>query len=706
MNAVAPDLFLQLQAQRAAILRRVLWVLLGAMAAAPLFGTFVLGSLPFELGAWTPHLLNVAIVSGALWLAYHRHATASVVVIVVATFLGTALPLLQHGIRGNVLSLFVFFIPLTLAGLVLDRTALLATAGTTVAVLLAAPALNGASLHWGDPLASDPGWTVAVQVAIVIALVAYFLDRFALAFQATLHDATVHEATAKRAALERLRTHEALAEERAFTDRIVESLPGIFYVLGENGTYFKWNRNFAEVLGYTADELAAIRPVDLFDDDQRDLVAHRIAQAFETGHHTVEAHVVTKDGRRIPYLLNGTRVTLGGATYLAGIGIDKSEIDAARARIETLDGELVERLERITALHEIDKAITGSTDLATTLDVILQQVRRRLHVDAAAVLLYKPGTMTLRFGEGSGFRGAAVRATRLELGEAVAGRAAAERTRVVIDDPAELRATFARSAVLDEENAQAYVALPLVAKGQLQGVLELYHRSPLAPSDDWLTFLTTLGTQAAIALDNTTMLESLERSNTNLLLAYDTTIEGWARALDLRDEETEGHSRRVTDMTVRLAERMGVPDDELPHVRRGALLHDIGKMGVPDAILLKPGALAPDEWDVMKRHTTYARELLAPIPFLRPALDIPYAHHERWDGTGYPLGLAGEAIPFAARLFAVVDVYDALTSDRPYRPAWSEADAVAHIREQAGRHFDPAVVAAFLELLDDGPASA
>ncbi|HMQ30797.1 MAG TPA: response regulator [Chloroflexaceae bacterium] len=177
--------------------------------------------------------------------------------------------------------------------------------------------------------------------------------------------------------------------------------------------------------------------------------------------------------------------------------------------------------------------------------------------------------------------------------------------------------------------------------------------------------------------------------------AYDSTLEGWARALDLRDHETEGHSRRVTELTVRLAESLGLAGEALTQIRRGALLHDVGKIGIPDRILLKPGKLDPDEWAEMKRHTIYARDLLAPVSFLAPAMAIPYYHHERWDGSGYPEGLAGEAIPIAARIFAVIDVWDAITHDRPYHKARTPEAALALIREESGRHFDPRVVAAF-----------
>jgi len=189
-------------------------------------------------------------------------------------------------------------------------------------------------------------------------------------------------------------------------------------------------------------------------------------------------------------------------------------------------------------------------------------------------------------------------------------------------------------------------------------------------------------------------------------LAYDTTLEGWARALELRDEETEGHSQRVTEMTLRLARAMGISDAELAHVRHGVLLHDIGKMGIPDGILFKPGSLTEEEWEIMRRHPTYAYELLSPIRYLRPALDIPYSHHEKWDGTGYPEGLKGEQIPLAARIFAVVDVWDALRADRPYRPAWSEEEVIEYIREQAGKHFDPQVVEIFLRIIGNEPTES
>ena len=193
--------------------------------------------------------------------------------------------------------------------------------------------------------------------------------------------------------------------------------------------------------------------------------------------------------------------------------------------------------------------------------------------------------------------------------------------------------------------------------------------------------------------------EQLQQSHIQLTQAYDETLMGWSRALELYDKETSGHSRRVTEMAVRLARAMDFSEEELVHVRRGALLHDIGKMAIPDGILLKPESLTNEEREIMQQHPSYAYQMLAPITYLHPALDIPYCHHERWDGDGYPRGLKGEQIPLSARIFAVVDVWDALRSDRPYHAAWPEEKALTYICKQAGRQFDPQVVEVFIQVV-------
>lgn len=362
--------------------------------------------------------------------------------------------------------------------------------------------------------------------------------------------------------------------------------------------------------------------------------------------------------------------------------------------------EAERRSEHLQVLRNIDMAITASLDLRVTFNVILVQVTTQLGIDAAGILLLNQYTQTLEYAAGRGFRSKTIERSRLRLGEGYAGRAALKRRIVKIPNLPEAEESFARTLLLAGENFISYYGVPLIAKGQVKGVLEIFHRTPLDPDQEWLDFLETLASQAAIAIDNAALFDSLQRSNVELTLAYDATIEGWSYALDLRDKETEGHSLRVTEMTLRLARAMGMSDAELVHVRRGALLHDIGKMGVPDQILLKPGPLTEEEWEIMSKHPVYAYEMLSPIAYLRPALDIPYCHHEKWDGTGYPRGLKGEQIPLVARIFAVVDVWDALSSDRPYRPAWPEDKVFEYIREQAGKHFDPKVVEVFLEIID------
>jgi PAS domain S-box-containing protein len=363
----------------------------------------------------------------------------------------------------------------------------------------------------------------------------------------------------------------------------------------------------------------------------------------------------------------------------------------------TLYEQTEQQLHRLIALHQIDLAISTNFDLNITLNVILSNVKDELEVDAVSILLLNTVTYELDYAAGIGFRKNNIERSHVRIGSGCAGRAAQECRTVSCLDIGQNNITFVRSSLLAGEDFVSHYATPLVVKGQVKGVLEFFHRKTMKPEHTWFSYFETLATQAAIAIENASLFENMQRSNTELTLAYNATIEGWSRALDLRDKETEGHTQRVTEMTLLLADKMGMSAAEKLDLRRGALLHDIGKMGVPDEILHKPGPLSDDEWEVMRKHPLYAYRMLSPIAYLKRALEIPYCHHEKWDGSGYPRGLKGEEIPLAGRLFAVVDVWDALTSDRPYRSAWSKKDAVEYIREQAGKHFDPQVVELFLQ---------
>jgi PAS domain S-box-containing protein/putative nucleotidyltransferase with HDIG domain len=376
-----------------------------------------------------------------------------------------------------------------------------------------------------------------------------------------------------------------------------------------------------------------------------------------------------------------------------------AEIAANTIHRATLNERTEQQLQRLAALHGIDMAITSSLDLRVTLNVLLDQVVTQLRVDAATVLLLNKYTKTLEYAVGRGFKSFAIQKTRLRLGEGHAGQAALERRIVSIPNVLKTEDPCSRAQILSGDLFIAHHAAPLIAKGQVKGVLEVFHRSQLTPDPEWLEFFEALAAQAAIAIDNATLFDELQRSNVEISLAYDSTLEGWSHALDMRDKDTEGHTIRVAEMSIRLARSMGISESELLHIRRGALLHDIGKMGIPDAILLKSGPLTSEDFAVMKQHPVHAYKMLSPISFLRQSLNIPYCHHEKWDGTGYPNSLKSEKIPVEARIFAVVDVWDALISDRPYRKAWPEEKALEYIRKQSGRHFDPGVVEAFLKMI-------
>jgi response regulator RpfG family c-di-GMP phosphodiesterase len=363
-----------------------------------------------------------------------------------------------------------------------------------------------------------------------------------------------------------------------------------------------------------------------------------------------------------------------------------------------LIAETERRLALVNSLRAIDVAITASTDLSLTLDVVTDQVVTNLHVDAADVLTLSHGSNYLKPAAVRGMRSPNAWSRTEKMGSGAAGRAALERRRLGTGCPAIKETDRVPPPAIEGEHLESYFVAPLLSKGRTLGVIEAFHRSRIEPDDDWMRFFDALAGQAAIAIDAATLFGDLQRANTDLIQAYDSTLEGWVQALDLRDHETAGHTERVTRWTIELADSMGLREAELTHIRRGALLHDIGKLGIPDAILLKAGALTDDEWAIMRRHPTLAYEWLKPIAFLRPAIDIPYCHHEKWDGSGYPRGLSGENIPAAARMFAVADVWDALTSDRPYRKAWTPERTRAHLHEIAGTHLDPDIVAAFFRL--------
>ena len=488
---------------------------------------------------------------------------------------------------------------------------------------------------------------------------------------------------------------ELQSSESRFRSLAENSLVGVYVVQGGRFQYV--NPVLAETFGYQVEDVTGtLGPEDLTVPEDRAIVRENIRSRVEGDTKTVHYRFrgLTRAGKVIECEVLGAAQEFEGKPSVIGTLLDISERSRAETRIR-------QNLDRLNALRSIDQAITGSLDPRVTFNVLLDQVTIQLQVDAADILYHEPHARTLNFAAGRGFRTEALQHTSLKLGEGYAGRAALEQSVVHIQDLKAEDGEFGRSPKLALEGFVSYFAVPLISKGTVQGVLEVFHRKPLEPDSEWLDFLHALAGQAAIAIDNATLFDELHRLNINLVSAYDTTLEGWSRALELRDRETQGHTLRVTDVTLRLARLVGIAGSELIHLRRGALLHDIGKMGIPDSILHKPGPLDDTEWAIMKQHPVLAYELLSPIEYLRPALDIPYCHHEKWDGSGYPRGLAGESIPLAARVFAIADVWDALRSDRPYRSAWPDGQVMNYLRGERGRHFDPNVLEAFLTLEPD-----
>jgi PAS domain S-box-containing protein/putative nucleotidyltransferase with HDIG domain len=486
--------------------------------------------------------------------------------------------------------------------------------------------------------------------------------------------------------IERLRAAKALKEsEERFRVLSEAAFEGIG--ITESGRILDANRQLAEILGGSIDQIVGREVTEFVVPEHQE----KVLSSIRTGNVDRYEHVARRlDGSLLYVETQGRNLPYQGRTVRVSAIRDVSERRRAEERIRR-------QLQRLEGLRAIDSAITSSMDLHATLGVFLEQVTRQLSVDAAAVLLLDPADQTLQYALGTGFRTEALRRTRLRLGECYAGKAALQRRVLQVQDLADDPNGFTRSPLLMSEGFHAYFAAPLIARGQVKGVFEVFHRSRLDPDEEWLNYLQTLAGQAAIALDNMSLFLNLQTTNVELGLAYETTLEGWSKALELRDRETQGHTVRVAEMTVRLAREAGIPDKDLVHVRRGALLHDIGKMGIPDSILLKPGPLTEEEWEIMRQHPVHAYDLLSPITFLRPALEIPYCHHERWDGTGYPRGLRGEQIPLSARVFAVVDSWDALSFERPYRSAWPPERVREFLVNHSGKNYDPRILEIFLD---------
>ena len=359
--------------------------------------------------------------------------------------------------------------------------------------------------------------------------------------------------------------------------------------------------------------------------------------------------------------------------------------------------KIADQMNYLAAGRKIDRMIMENRDLEMVLETLLDTAIEYLKVNAADIFLWdakgQNNKIAIACGEDS-----EVLENGFHLVPPIKDcPIASGRSKFFISDLKSSPDFFSRSIDLIQSGFEGYLGIPLVSGNKVRGLFEIFLKKDLPDDPEWLELLDGFAWQILIAVDNSEMFWGLLQKNSEMTIAYDTTLEGWATALELRDFETGGHTYRVSDLTVNIASLMGIEAEELSHVYRGAILHDIGKLAIPDRILLKPGPLDEEERAYMQRHPEFAYEMLEDIDFLRKAIDIPYYHHEKWDGTGYPRGLAGEDIPLPARIFAVVDVFDALISDRPYRKGWPVEKALDYIRMDSGIHFDPEVVKVFID---------
>lgn len=450
----------------------------------------------------------------------------------------------------------------------------------------------------------------------------------------------------------------------------------------------------------------------IYKAESKEQLLNSLDQYFSTESYSVfQRELVAFWNRQNSYEHETVNVTLTGELINVWISIAIPDNPENYNRILVTIMDITERkraeeqirvqVRYLAALRAVDMAISASMDLPITLRVLLNQVHQQLMAQAVSILILDQHTQTLRYAAGIGFKTNAIESTNLRLGQSGAGQAALER-RIVTIENLDVKGAWTPTKDFELEEFTSYMGIPLVSKGTVKGVLELFGRKPFVQDSAWMGLLESMAGQAAIAIENATLMDEVQKVNVNLRSAYDATIEGWARSIDLRSGDSELHAKRVAELTIELAQVVGVQGEGLLALRRGALLHDIGKLGVPDAILLKNGPLTEEEWVIMKTHPAVAKRLLTSIDFLQSVVEIPYYHHEHWDGSGYPEGLAGNDIPLSARVFAIVDCWDSLRSDRPWRKAWTDGNAWDYIEKNSGVLFDPQIVEKFRQLIGHG----
>lgn len=496
---------------------------------------------------------------------------------------------------------------------------------------------------------------------------------------------------------ERKRIQDNLREsEERFRSFVEQSSDGVA-LLDEQGIVIEWNHANEQITGLLVTQVIGKRFWDVLHQlvlparrtqDHYDDLQSKVRQALVDG----QAEYFQRPVEMVIHKPTGEQRAILQTTF--PIQTNNGH------RVGSITRDVTERLQReheLQAIADLSLALRAAPTRTEMLPIILTQIVTVLQVENASIEMLEPqtGDAVVELGYGGWQSAVGLRIPRdAGLNVRIHATGKPYLNNDLLNDPLLYRPDL----LLD---CHSGAGAPMLAHGEMIGFLWIGRKTIIAESE--VRLLAAIADIAANAIRRATLYEQTLRNAQELAGAYDATIAGWARAMDLRDQEISGHSLRVAEMTLRLARAVGIPENELVHIRRGALLHDLGKMALPDKILHKPSALTPEEWQVMRRHPAYAYDMLSPIAYLRPALDIPYCHHEKWDGSGYPRGLEGEAIPFAARIFSVIDVWDALRSARPYRPPRPSQEVYEYIRDRAGSCFDPQVVQVFLTLIQNEP---
>jgi PAS domain S-box-containing protein len=458
--------------------------------------------------------------------------------------------------------------------------------------------------------------------------------------------------------------------------------------IDEQGTIFRANQGACDLSGYNPGEIEQLKLEELFPSH---MLHGKMSIQNLRSNQSMDMQLLHKSGTPVPVQCQITRETDPDQYFLMLYDLSPAK---------KTEEKLTVQIERMQALGNIDRAIISTMDISFITDVVFDQISSQLHMDLSLLFLQTNNSQELTCQLSRGLPLLGGNGSKSDCPQPImANRVAETGEMIVLEDISQTHHFSIEAQAFPYRDIKFYAGVPLLNLGETIGVLEVCSTQPYSPDPEWINFLGMIAGQTTIAIIHVTQFHDIRRLNAELLNSYENTLEGWARVLEFKDQETKGHSDRVTQMSVKLGQVLGLSAEELVHLRRGAILHDIGKLCVPEGILCKEGPLNDDEWEVMKQHPLFAQEFVGDIQFLQPATNIMLFHHERWDGSGYPLGLKGKQIPLGARIFMVIDVWDALSFDRPYRKAWPKEKVREYLQTNAGVLFDPDVVNIFLEII-------